>query len=94
MTKPREKALFILKHRSLGPSAIIAAGAKQGVRLSMSYVHKILSEQPDATPTHLSKPPPHDDEVRRADFQALVMRVGTDRAQEWLTQIAGSVLLP
>ena len=103
MTRPAIKASFVLSHRNLPNHDIIAKGARQGVVLSSGYVSKVLrragaaAARPARAATQaatrgaaaLQASSPEDQQLL-ASFRALVTRIGTDRAQEWLTGIVAS----
>lgn len=99
MGRPAIKASFVLNHRNLPNHAIIAKGAKQGVELSSGYVAKVLQRAAAARPARAATqaatrapvtPASPEDQQLLANFRALVTRIGTDRAQEWLAGIVTS----
>lgn len=93
--KQTVKAAFVLQHIEKTPDEIVTLAKREGMSLSKSYVHLLrlqgASSKSKLTAAHVTVgkrgsagKPPH------AEFSQLVVRIGTDRAREWLAALDSS----
>jgi hypothetical protein len=102
MARPAHKKDFILSHRKLSVAEIMKLGEKRGIEMSSAYVSKVLQrnrgDTPEpaqtngaAAPTNGHAALTNGDAKLRAEFLRFMMRIGTERAQEWLQEWRASI---
>lgn len=92
--KQTVKAAFVLQHAEKPPAEIIALAKREGMSLSASYVHLLrlqgASSKSKLTAAQVTVGKRGSAGKPHAEFSQLVVRIGTDRAREWLAALDSS----
>jgi hypothetical protein len=99
-TSKVNKSEFIRLHSNLPPQELVKLAKSKGIELSIAMTYTILSEfrkkQGKAKPSKATKVTPAATQKTSSnaeqELERLVMRIGTDRAQEVFQRVLAKVL--